>query len=206
MADFLTITLIILLAVIVPGPDFILVVKNALQYSQRAGVYTALGIALGNLVHSTYCLLGLAILLTQSAKLFSIIKGLGVAYLLYLGINSLFIRSEGMRAETYTQSAQLLASKQMFLQGFFCNLLNPKALLFFLALFTMVVKPTTPLWVQIGYGVQIVLTGGIWFSLLAWLIGHPRVRHTLACAHNYISKLMGGCLLYLRLRLAYWQN
>src|SRR5579863_5423615 len=85
MIEFLTISTIITLAVISPGPDFALVSRNALRYSQKVGIMTSLGTGSGALFHATYCILGFAIIISQSVLLFNVIKYLGAAYLIYLG-------------------------------------------------------------------------------------------------------------------------
>lgn len=84
----LSVTAIHLLAVVSPGPDFIVAIKNALTYSRKTGFFTALGFALGISVHLLYCVFGLAILISQSLLLFSIIKFLGAGYLIYIGVLS----------------------------------------------------------------------------------------------------------------------
>ncbi|WP_077216996.1 LysE family transporter [Piscirickettsia litoralis] len=88
MVEYYTIALIALLAAVSPGPDFVIVAKNALLYDRRSGVMTSVGA--GVLVHSFYCVLGLAVVISQSLLLFSLIKYLGAAYLIYLGVKSLF--------------------------------------------------------------------------------------------------------------------
>lgn len=71
---FFTIGFLMLFAVMLPGPDFALVTKNTLLHSRRAGVFTTLGIGTANLIHMTYCSLGLAIVIANSLFLFSVIK------------------------------------------------------------------------------------------------------------------------------------
>ena len=77
-----------LFAVMLPGPDFALVTKNTLLHSRRSGFFTSLGVSASNLVHITYCAFGLAIVIANSLLLFSIIKYIGAAYLIYLGLRS----------------------------------------------------------------------------------------------------------------------
>lgn len=81
--SFLLIGSLNFLAVISPGPDFAMVVKTALTQPRKPAVFTALGIALGIFVHVSYCVLGLAIIITQSILLFSLVKYLGAAYFIY---------------------------------------------------------------------------------------------------------------------------
>ncbi|MEL6137565.1 MAG: LysE family translocator [Cyanobacteria bacterium J06628_6] len=88
-AGWLTVFAVGLVAVVTPGPDFALTLRSALAYSRRAGVFTAVGIGLGNTVHATYSLVGIGALISQSILLFNALKLLGAAYLIYLGIKSL---------------------------------------------------------------------------------------------------------------------
>lgn len=81
-----TVTLIHLLGVISPGPDFIICARNSLTYSRKTGIWTAVGFGLGISVHILYCLAGLALIISQSILLFNFIKYLGASYLVYIGI------------------------------------------------------------------------------------------------------------------------
>lgn len=80
------------LALASPGPDFVMVVKNALGYGRSTGIRTAIGIGLGIGVHVLYCTFGLALIISKSIVAFSIIKRAGAAYLVYIGIKSLRAR------------------------------------------------------------------------------------------------------------------
>jgi len=90
----LTVSLVHLMAVMSPGPDLVICIKNTLKYSRSIGIWTALGFACGVLVHISYCLLGIAFLISQSILLFSIVKLIGAAYLIFLGVKALFSKSD----------------------------------------------------------------------------------------------------------------
>ncbi len=201
MSEFLAITLLIILAAISPGPDFAMVTKNSLLYSRRAGVFTAIGIATSLLIHATYCILGLAIIISQSLLAFSIIKYVGAAYLIYIGIKSLLAKRE-IRKMNFQVSHHLLNPLQAFWQGLLCNLLNPKAIMFLLAFFTLVVKPHSSLWMELGYGLEIGVIHFVWFSLLAYLLTHRYVKSNLSRLQYYIVKAMGGLLVAFGVRIA----
>ena len=89
MTEWIAVVTITLLAVISPGADFAMVTRNSLLRSRRAGLLTALGIGLGVLVHVGYTLLGVGLLMQQSTWLFDVVKLLGAAYLIYLGVTML---------------------------------------------------------------------------------------------------------------------
>ena len=95
MTELIAVITITLLAVISPGPDFAMVTRNSLMLSRRAGMLTALGIGLGVLVHVTYTLVGVGLLIQQSLWLFNAIKLVGAVYLIYLGVKMLRAKPSG---------------------------------------------------------------------------------------------------------------
>jgi RhtB (resistance to homoserine/threonine) family protein len=188
----------ILLSAMLPGQDFALVVKNTMTASRRIGLYTSLGIASGLLVHVSYCVLGLAVVIAQSDILFNVMKYAGAAYLLYLGVTTLFgpatAQTDGAELEVRVRGQ--LTPWKVFRQGFVCNVLNPKATLFFLALFTMVVGAQTPGWMLFVIGLEVLLIPLLWFSTLTIILSHPKVYGLLSRAEGVITKLLGVTLLF----------
>ena len=127
------------LVMVTPGPDMILVLRNTLVCGRRAGVHTSLGILGGNLVHITYCMLGIGWVISRSIVAYSTLKYAGAAYLIYLGIAS-FRRQNVLDAgDLNIRDSQRI----WFVQGFVNNLLNPKGTLFYLGVFTTVITPET---------------------------------------------------------------
>jgi len=207
ITGFLTIGILQTLAVICPGPDFAIVVKNTLNFSRRAGIITTLGITSGILFHLTYCLLGFAILLHKFPFLFTIVKFLGCGYLIYVGICELLSSpppapSSGDN-QNITASSQQFSYQQVFRQGLLCNMLNPKAALFFIGLFTLVVNPTTPHYVQISYGIEILIITFLWFFTLSFLLSHHQIAPRIRRFQGVISKAMGLLLIIFGARLAF---
>lgn len=201
MIAFLTIAFLHFIAVIVPGPDFAMVSKNAIIYSKKSAIYTALGIALGLCVHITYCILGLAIVISQSLFLFNIIKYLGAAYLIFIGIQSLSYKSSLATDALPLHAKQDLTTWQALRQGILCNVLNPKATLFMLGLFTIVVKPQTPVYIQIAYGIEMFLMTFVWFTLVATLLNHKNIKQKLLRFQQTLSHMMGGFFLFFGVKL-----
>jgi RhtB (resistance to homoserine/threonine) family protein len=205
MTAFLTMALIHFLSVVSPGPDFAFVVKNSLQYDRRSAFYTALGIGLGIGVHISYCLLGLAIIIVKSIFVFNIIKFLGAAYLIYIGIKALFAKSNSSAKKTspHVKAVTSISTWQAIKQGFLCNVLNPKASLFILGLFTLVIKPTTPLVIQIFYGIWMMVVTFLWFAFLAGVITHPYIRSKIFRIQPIVSRCMGAFLVLFGLKLVF---
>lgn len=141
MTEWIAVITITLLAVVSPGPDFAMVSRNSLLLSRRSGVLTALGIGLGVLVHVTYTLLGVGLLIQQSAWLFNVIKLLGALYLIYLGFKMLRTQKAGEFAPSKVAPVSDLEALRI---GFLTNALNPKTTVFIVSLFIQVVGPDTP--------------------------------------------------------------
>lgn len=99
LAEFLTIVTIHLLAVMSPGPDFVMIVRNSLMYSRKTGIYSAIGLGFGIGVHVAYSLLGIGILISQSIVLFTIMKFVGAGYLFYIGYKSLTAKASSIRIQ-----------------------------------------------------------------------------------------------------------
>lgn len=119
MSEFFAISLVIILAAISPGPDFAIVTKNALLYSRKAGIFTALGVSISLLIHASYCILGLAVIIAKSLLLFSLIKYLGATYLIYIGIKSLCTK-RSLKETPIQRATVTMTALQSFRQGFCC--------------------------------------------------------------------------------------
>lgn len=201
-AEFLTVALIHLLAVASPGPDFAVVLKESVAHGRRAGLFTAWGVGTGILLHVAYSLLGIGLLVSQSVLLFNLLKYLAAAYLVYIGIRAL--RAQPAPELALPQADGVLrTARAAFVAGFVTNGLNPKATLFFLSLFTVVINPHTPLTVQACYGLYLAVATALWFTLVALLFSHDRVRRGFARLGHWFDRLMGGVLVLLGIKIAF---
>jgi RhtB (resistance to homoserine/threonine) family protein len=203
LAIFGTIAVISLLAAMSPGPDFIVVTKNSLSGSRSVGLYTAIGVGLGILSHVTYSLIGIGVVISQSIIVFSIIKYLGALYLFYLAYQLFKMRKADSNDIKPDVAIAQLTKWQALKEGFFTNSLNPKATLFFLSIFTQVIDPGTPLFIQGLLGVEVAVIVGVWFCTLSLIITHKTVAKTFHKAHYYLMKAMGGALVLLGIKLAF---
>lgn len=200
--EFMTVALVHLLAVASPGPDFAVVVRESVAQGRRAGSWTALGVGCGIFVHVAYSLLGIGLIVSQSIVLFNLFKWLAAGYLLYLGWRALRARPMSLDTADEVDTTSDRSPWQAFVVGFVTNGLNPKATLFFLSLFTVVISADTPLWVQAGYGVYIAGATALWFLLVAWLFSRGRVRAGFARMGHWFDRLTGAVLIGLGVRLA----
>lgn len=192
MTELLAVITITVLAVISPGPDFAMVSRNSLLRSRRAGVLTALGIGGGVLVHVTYTLLGIGFIIQQSLLLFTVLKLVGAAYLVWLGIKMLRARRGGT---VTTSTAQPMGDAAALRTGFLTNALNPKTTVFIVSLFMQVVEPSTPIAVQIGYGAFIALAHIGWFALVALFFSTGVLQARLLAVRHWIDRAFGALLL-----------
>ncbi|MES2870980.1 MAG: LysE family transporter [Pseudomonadota bacterium] len=201
--EFLTVALIHLLAVASPGPDFAVVVRESVTHGRRAGMFTAFGVGTAIFVHVGYSLLGIGIIVSQSIVLFNALKWLAAAYLLYIGIKALRAKPADPAAVAAALPVGERTARGAFTAGFVTNGLNPKATLFFLSLFTVVINPHTPLSIQAGYGVYLAVATGLWFCMVAMLFSHQRVRSGFARMGHWFDRTMGAVLVALGVKLAF---
>lgn len=195
MTEMIAVITITMLAVISPGPDFALVSRNSLLLSRRAGVLTAVGIGAGVLVHLSYTLLGVGLLMTQSIWLFNLLKLAGAAYLIWLGIRMLKSPPpDDGKNDGNGGAAAALSDLGAFRAGFLTNALNPKTTVFVVSLFMQVVQPGTPLAVQLGYGAFISLAHLLWFSLVALLFSAGPVRSRMMALRHWVDRVFGALL------------
>ncbi len=205
LSSWLVLVAVFAAALVSPGPDFVMSVKNSLVYGRRAGVFTAIGFALGVLVHASYAVLGIGAVISHSIILFNVIKYAGAAYLIYIGIQAL--RSKGASAAAIeaglNTNGQFHKSDWIAMRdGFLTNLLNPKATLFFVALFTQIVDPGMPLYVKAVFGLTCAVMVALWFMLVAMLMTQPAVRKRYIAFSARIDKLLGVMLIAFGVKVA----
>ena len=196
-----TVALLNLLAAISPGPDFVMSVKNSLNYSRKTGIYTGIGIGLGIGIHITYCAAGIGFIISKSLTVFTIIKFIGAAYLIYMGVSSIFTNKSSIKITEEKQPTDL-TKLQAIKIGFLTNLLNPKATLFFLGLFTFVISHETPLYVILIISFIMISTAITWFTLVAIFFTQKRIRAAFLKFENIINKSFGGLLILLGIKIA----
>ncbi|WP_017904805.1 LysE family translocator [Pseudomonas asplenii] len=203
LTEFLTVALIHLLAVASPGPDFAVVVRESVTHGRRAGTWTALGVGSAIFLHVGYSLLGIGLIVSQSIVLFNVLKWLAAAYLLYIGFKAIRARPAAASTESLAREAGERTALGAYVAGFVTNGLNPKATLFFLSLFTVVINPHTPLMIQAGYGVYLAAATALWFCLVARLFSQPRVRAGFARMGHWFDRTMGAVLIAIGVKLAF---
>ncbi|MGW8973675.1 LysE family transporter [Streptomyces platensis] len=199
--------------VAMPGADFAVVVRNALD-SRRAGVAAAVGVAGGLLVHTALAVAGLAAVLVAVPALFGAVQLLGGIYLLYLGVGALVaaVRHTGAPGDAASAPAAAPAGSpaarpgtagRSLRQGFLTNALNPKAPVLFLSLLPQFVpagEPALPRTLLLA--TMVVAMALVWFPAVALLVDHlgswlrrPRVTRALEAVTGALLTTLGGILL-----------
>jgi threonine efflux protein len=146
-----------------------------------------------------YSAAGLAAVIAHSVHWMTAIKLLGGAYLLYLGIKGLRAKA-GPPDSGVARDLPASAPRQV-LGGFLCNAFNPKAPIYFLALFTVVLSPGLPLPTLLAYGAWIMLLQWLWFSLVAMVFAHRVIRDRLFAVRHWIDRAFGVAMVALGVRV-----
>lgn len=225
---FLLITGVHLLAAASPGPDFVLVSQQTLAKGRRTGLICSLGITFGLGIHIVYSVLGLATVIAHSQPLLTAIKWLGGGYLIYLGWQGIqakpknpvdlanltgsdsYVSQDGLTNQTTTSnkniSTRTLPSNTdstvaILRRGFFCNVFNPKAPVYFVAIFTLVLSPGIPIWQLAIYGVWMMVLQMAWFSTVVMLLSIPAIHRRFQRFEHWIDRVLGSAMIVLGLNL-----
>ena len=228
---FLLITSVHLLAAASPGPDFVLVSQQTLAKGRRTGLICSLGITFGLAVHIIYSVLGLATLIAHSQPLLTAIKWLGGSYLIYLGwqgiqakpkkpadlahsiaptdsgahVSQDALTKQAARSDkgisTKKASNDTSSTAAILRRGFFCNVFNPKAPVYFVAIFTLVLSPDIPLWQLAIYGVWMMVLQMAWFSTVVMLLSIPAIHRRFQRFEHWIDRILGTAMIVLGLNL-----
>ena len=167
---------------------------------------SAFGFSAGCCVHALACAFGLTALLAASATAFTVIKLVGAAYLIYLGVRMIIAKQAA--APSGAEAAQAAAAKplrQLFMQGFWTNVLNPKVVLFFVSFFPQFVSADSPhkAWAFLTLGAVFVAMSTVWTSVVAWVAGSVTQRFSgKPGVRKWLDRTVGSAFVGLGLRLA----
>ena len=169
-----------IMIVIMPGADAMVLMKNTLRYGPKAGRYTVLGVATGLSFWTLIAILGLSVVIAQSVILFSTIKYLGAAYLVYLGIKSFFAKSTFSLEEIKVQTNTLTKSskwhyRNSFREALIINILNPKTVLAYVTIMPQFINLSGNVNQQLIVLASILtLFAVIWFLFLVYLMNFAK--------------------------------
>lgn len=204
----------VLLLNVTPGPDTAYIVGRSVAQGRGAGLVSALGISAGCCVHALACAFGLTALLAASATAFTVIKFVGAIYLMYLGVRLIFAKPDARPAEGAnnvnpgaTAAAQTSARplRQLFMSGFWTNVLNPKVVLFFVSFFPQFVSAGSghKVFAFLMLGAVFVLMSTVWNSFIAWIAGSVTRRFSgKPGVKKWMDRTVGSAFVGLGLKLA----
>lgn len=193
-----------LLLNLMPGPDVLLVMTRSAAQGWRAGSAAALGIGSGVMLHVLAAAIGLSALLATSATAFTLVKWIGAAYIVYVGVK-LLRQTSAAQAAAPLATPPKLGYRKIFLQGFLTNVLNPKVAIFFLAFVPQFISADAP-----SKALAFVILGGIfnvnsmlWCHFLAVSTAFASRRLKPApCLTGWLNRVTGGLFIALGLKLA----
>lgn len=187
----ITVFAVFIPALVLPGPDFVAVVRSSMTRGTRAGLLTTLGVTAGLCFYATLSLLGLSAILVEFQWLTWLVRMLGGSYLIYLGIK--LLRAGPATLEESDAAPACRRSALLF--GFLVTLTNPKAIVLFASVFATAVTPATPTWVMI---LMIVLVGSasfIWYSIVTLFMSSAAVVRRFQDAKHRIERAAGVCFI-----------
>ncbi|MCL1049182.1 LysE family transporter [Shewanella abyssi] len=190
----LSLAVIHTIALASPGPDFALVLKLSTQENRTVALASALGISVAILGHTLLSLTGLSFIIHSSEQLFMLVQLAGASYLAWMGIGAMRAALAHWRdpvALDKMQKSEGLSIKNGFLQGLYTNLLNPKALVFFITLFSTLITPQVSLMTKSTAAVLLFTLSLIWFSFIAMVLTKPKVQIKLKKASPVINLITG---------------
>ncbi|OGI69280.1 MAG: lysine transporter LysE [Candidatus Muproteobacteria bacterium RBG_16_60_9] len=201
--DLAFFALSVLLLAITPGPDTLYIVGRSTTQGWKWGAMAVLGVAAGIFVHILAAAVGLSALLAASATAFTVLKLVGAAYLVYIGVTLLLSRTRP--PATAAAPPRSLSLRRVFTEGFFTNVLNPKVALFFLAFLPQFIdadaanKPLAFLFLGVTFNV----IGSSWNLFTAWsaVYLHSRLRGGAGIA--WLNRAIGAMFIYLGVKLAF---
>lgn len=200
--EFLGLMAIFSVIIVAPGADFALVIRQCIVHGRKTAIITSVGIGASLLFHIGYTILGIGLIVSQSLFLFGLMKWAGAAYLIYLGIKSWREPAFEMSDDAHREKSATLSHWKAFGMGFITNALNPKPVLFFLSLFSVLVSPHTPALVQFSYGLGMASALIAWFVAVSYFFSSNIVRTRFVQMGRVFNKVTGALFIGLGVRLA----
>ncbi|MCX8601148.1 MULTISPECIES: LysE family translocator [unclassified Gilliamella] len=196
------VTTVSFLGMVSPGPDFFLVLKNSLSYNRKTALLTCFGVITAILIHMSYCVAGIAMLITATPLIYDLLRYAGAIYLFWLGIKALLARNGGTTYISQGVVRDQISAKSAFMQGLFCNLLNPKATLFFLAIFTQLLNAQSSFLDKCLVALIIWLLAVLWWPFVVFIFQTQTVQRRYFKIQFLIDKLLGVILIILGVKVA----
>ncbi|MGZ9898036.1 LysE family translocator [Shewanella gaetbuli] len=207
-----------IIALISPGPDFAIIIKMATQQKRPVATACALGISVAILIHTLLSLLGISLMIRQSELAYTFVQCIGISYLAWMGFQALKSALKQVKNKPINESLAPVNTKEPlntspaqtavistfkgFKVGLFTNLLNPKALVFFITLFTVLITPEVNLATKTAATTLLFILSLAWFSLLAVFLSKANIQSKLLSISHIIDGLVGIIFIGVALTIA----
>ena len=191
LLTLITVFAVFIPALILPGPDFVAVVRSSMSHGTRSGLLTTVGVSLGLCFYASLSLLGLSALLIKYQWLTWTVRVLGGAYLMVLGIQLLWTKPRDPKVNTGAEPT----TNRALMFGFLVTLTNPKAIVLFASVFATSVTPTTPAWLM-GLMIALVTASSLaWYAFVSVFMASGLVARRFQNARHWIERAAGVCFL-----------
>ncbi|MGC9385836.1 MAG: LysE family translocator [Hydrogenovibrio sp.] len=192
------------LLILVPGPSAMTAASQGASLQSKKAIFGVLGIASADLIFFALSAMGISALIVASSLMFAIIKWLGVAFLVYLGLTVLFSKASSLQFRPQKTDCH---TAKLFSQGLVIQLANPKALVYFTALLPQFIDPSAPLFPQLlVIGLTFVVADTLVYGGYSYLGAHMAKRTIRSGSVRFINLAAGLALLYTGLKMAFIEN
>ena len=213
MSHYYMFIFVSLIIIMTPGPDFILITKNALTINRHAGRMTSYGVVTGHIIYATASILGFTAIIAKSIVLFEIIKYTGGVYLLYLGIKAILSSIKNKKKENTEIRSNLEAELQVaqkkitYFQGLSSTLLNPKAIMFYISFLPQFIHLQGNIILQsVILAGLFIITVLLWFTLYLYILTYISSWFKKPSVERIFDRVSGIALIYLGIKLALGKN
>jgi threonine efflux protein len=193
LLTLITVFAVFIPALMLPGPDFVAVVRSSMSHGTRSGLLTTAGVSIGLCMYATLSLVGLSAILVQYQWMGSMVRVLGGAYLIYLGIRLLLTKPQIIVAHGASEPSE----KRALLFGFLVTLTNPKAIVLFASVFATAVTPSTPLWLMIVMIALVTVSSLTWYTCVSFFMSSEAIVKRFQRATHWIERGAGACFVAL---------
>lgn len=206
-SSFGVIALSYILAVVSPGPDLVMTMRNTMCFSRRTGLWGVAGTTAGLLLHLTYTILGIRYVAENYGWVLDIVKFVGGSYLIYIGISSFNIRKSALNEledalELPPVGERNLSPLQAFRTGFLTNALNPIVVLLFIGILSEHVDEHTPAGITVMISLMIMMISAAWFTVVVLFLSNKHMQGMLKQYGHLVERICGGALAGLGLYIA----
>ena len=189
------------MALITPGADMAITIANSLQNKRKVAFFSAFGTACAHCFYSTFALLGVAILIQQTPQLFQMLQIVGAGYLVFLGVQNLY-KAQKKKA-LFDIKHGVLTPIIAFRRAFFVGLSNPMVIIFFISIFSAVLKPTTSNFEKTLLNLAVSVMAFSWFATIAFCVTYKKTQTMLNKNIAWVERITGVVLVILGVKLIF---